>query len=87
MFVIMNIQIWYYYTKTASKAIQNGRHMFKMAATELRIGQNSPMHTLKLTFEAVVLTDCMFLAYNEKRGIQVLIPDESIKIEDGRQKI
>ena len=31
----------------------------KMAATELEIGQNSPMHTLKLKLEAVVLTDCM----------------------------
>ena len=67
MFVIMNIQIWYYYTKTASKAIQNGRHMFKMAATELKIGQNSPIHTLKLKFEAVV---------------EITISDEPMKIEN-----
>ena len=44
---------------------------FKMAATELRIGQNLPMHTLKLKFEAVVLIDCMFLTYNEEGGIQI----------------
>ena len=51
--------------------IQNGRQKFKMAATELKIGQNSPMHTLKLKFEAVVLTDCMFLACNEQAGIPI----------------
>ena len=51
------------------------------------------MHTLKLKFEAVVLIDYMFLAFNEKGGIQVLIPDESIrnprwqpKIKNGYQK-
>ena len=43
--------------------IQNGRKKFKMAATELKIGQNSPIHTLKLKFEAVILTDCIFLVY------------------------
>ena len=45
---------------------------FKMAATVLRNGQNSPMHTLKLKLEAVVLIDCMFLTYNEEGGIQIL---------------
>ena len=44
---------------------------FKMAAAELKIGQNSPMHTLKLKFEAVVLADCMYLAYDEEGGIQI----------------
>ena len=44
---------------------------FKMAATELKIGQNSPMHTLKLKFEAVFLTDCMFLACNKQAGIPI----------------
>ena len=44
---------------------------FKMAATKLRIGQNSPMHTLKLKFEAVVLTYFMFLAYNEEGVIKM----------------
>ena len=44
---------------------------FKMADTELKIGQNSPMHTLKLKFEAVVLTDCLFLAFNEQAGIPI----------------
>ena len=44
---------------------------FKMAAKELKIGQNSPMHTLKLKFEGVVLADCMFLAYDEEGGIQI----------------
>ena len=60
-----------------------------MAAIQLKIGQNSPMHTLKLKFEAVVLIDCMFLAYDEDGGIQIwsLIPDEPIKVQDGRQKI
>ena len=62
---------------------------FKMAAAELKIGQNSPMHTLKLKFEAVVLTDCMFLAYDEE-GVfkfEVSIPNEPIEIQDGHQKI
>ena len=44
---------------------------FKMAATELKIGQNSPIHTLKLKFEAVVLTDCIFLVHNEEGGIPI----------------
>ena len=44
---------------------------FKMAATELKIGQNLPMHTLKLKFEAAVLTDCLFLACNEQVGIPI----------------
>ena len=44
---------------------------FTMAATELKIGQNSPMHTLKLKFEVVVLTHCMFLACNEQAGIPI----------------
>ena len=46
---------------------------FKMAPAELR---NSPIYTLKLKFEAVVLIDWMYLAYNEEGGIQieVLIP-------------
>ena len=50
---------------------------FKISATELKIGQNSPMHTLKLKFEAVIVIDCIFLTYNEEGGIQfkVLIPD------------
>ena len=43
----------------------------KMASTELKIGQNSPIHTLKLKFEAVVLIDCMYLAYNEEGGILI----------------
>ena len=51
---------------------------FKMAAAELKIGQNSPMHTLKLKFEAVILADRMFLAYDEEEGIRshVLAYDE-----------
>ena len=44
---------------------------FKMAAAELKIGQNLPMHTQKLKFEAVVLADCTFLAYDEEGGIQI----------------
>ena len=63
---------------------------FKMAATELKIGQNSPMHTLKLKFEAVILTDCIILACNEQAGIPIwsfLIPDEAIKIQNGGQTI
>ena len=44
---------------------------FKMAATELKIGQSSPMHTVKLKLEAVVLNDCMFLACNEQAGISI----------------
>ena len=44
---------------------------FKMAAAELKIGQNSPTHTLKLKFEAEVLADCVFLAYNEEGSIQI----------------
>ena len=60
MFVIMYNQIWYYYTKTAIKTIQNGCQKFKMAARELEIGQNSPIHILKLKFEGVVPIDCMF---------------------------
>ena len=51
--------------------IQNGHQKFKMAATELKIGQNSPIHTLKLKFEAVVLIDCMYFAYNEEGGIKI----------------
>ena len=43
----------------------------KIATPELKIRQNSPMHTLKLKCEAVVLTDCMFLAYDEEGGIQI----------------
>ena len=43
----------------------------KMAATELKIGQNSPMRTLKLKFEAVVLTECLYLACNEQTGIPI----------------
>ena len=53
------------------KAIQNGRQKFKMAATELKTGQSSPIQTLKLKFEAVVLIDCMFYAYNVEGCIQV----------------
>ena len=61
---------------------------FKMAAAELKIGQNSPMHTLKLKFEAVVLADCMFwhMMRKEVFKFEILIPDEPIKIQDGRQK-
>ena len=44
---------------------------FKMAATELKSGENSPMHTLKLKFEAVVLTDSLFLACKEQAGIPI----------------
>ena len=51
--------------------IQNGRQKIKMAATELKIGQNSPIHTLKIKFKAVVLTDCMSLACNEQAGIPI----------------
>ena len=46
--------------------------MFKLAATELKIGQNSPIHTLKLKFEAVV---------------EIRITDEPIKLENGHQQI
>ena len=42
-----------------------------MAATELKTGQSSPIQTLKLKFEAVVLIDCMFYAYNVEGCIQV----------------
>ena len=42
-----------------------------MAAAQLKIGQNSPMGILKLKFEAVILADCMFLAYDEEEGIQI----------------
>ena len=41
-----------------------------MAATVLKIEQNSPKKTLKLKFEAVVLIDCMFYAYNAEGCIQ-----------------
>ena len=44
---------------------------FKMATAELKIGQNSPIYTLKLKFEAVVLVDCIYLAYNEEGGFQI----------------
>ena len=37
----------------------------------LYIGQNSPIHTLKLKYEAVVLADCMYLACNEEGGTQI----------------
>ena len=60
MFVIIYNQIWYYYTKTASKTIQNGCQKFKMAARELKIGQNSLIYILKLKFEDVVPIDSMF---------------------------
>ena len=42
-----------------------------MAAAELKTGQSSPIQTLKLKFEAVVLIDCMFYAYNVEGCIQV----------------
>ena len=43
----------------------------KMSAAELKNGQNSPIHTPKLKFEAVVLIDCMYLSSNEEGGIQI----------------
>ena len=60
-----------------------------MAATELKIGQNSPMHTLKLKFKVVVFIDCMFwhIMRKEVFKIEILIPDEPIRILDGRKKI
>ena len=42
-----------------------------MAATEIKIGQNPPIHTLKLKYEAVILTDCIFLVYNEEGGVPI----------------
>ena len=47
------------------------------------------MHTLKLKFEAVVPIEWMFLAYNEKGGIQTWSFNtwQTNKIQDGRQKI
>ena len=63
---------------------KRGRHaekqqaeQFKMAAKSLNgcqkltIGQNSPTHTQKLKFEAEVLIDCMFSAYNVEGCIQI----------------
>ena len=60
-----------------------------MAATELKIGQNSPIQTLKLKFEAVVLIDCMFYAYNVKDLFQfeTSITDKPFKIQNGHQQI
>ena len=46
--------------------------MFKMAATELKIGQISRIHTLKLKFEAVV---------------EITITDEPMEIENGHKQI
>ena len=68
---------------------------FKIAATELKIGQNSPIHTPKLKFEAVVLTDCIFLVHNEKEGIPIWSfitwrtnknPRWPLKIQNGCQR-
>ena len=36
----------------------------KMATTELQIGENSPIYTLKLKFEAAVLIDYMFYTHD-----------------------
>ena len=60
-----------------------------MAATELKIGQNSAIDTLKLKFEAKVFIDCMFLAYNWKDvfKFEILITDEPIENQNGRQQI
>ena len=62
-----------------------------MAATELKIGQNSPIQTLKLKFEAVVLIDCVFYEYNVEGFIQVWfetpITDKPLKIQNGHQQI
>ena len=78
-----NFNIWW------TNKNPNGRQKFKMAATELKIGQNSPMRTLKLKFEAVVLTDCLFLACNEQVGIPIWSVNiwRTNKIQDGRKKI
>ena len=40
-----------------------------MATAELQIGENTPIHTLKLKFEAAVLIDCMFYSHNVEECI------------------
>ena len=54
-----------------------------MAAKELKIGQHSPIHTLKLKFEAVVFIDCMFfwhIIWKDVFKFEILITDELQKI-------
>ena len=53
-----------------------------MAAKELKIGQHSPIHTLKLKFEAIVFIDCMFwhIIWKDVFKFEILITDELQKI-------
>ena len=63
--------------------IQNARQKFKMAATELKTGQSSPIQMLKLKFETVVLIDCMKDVFK----FETPITDKPLKIQNGHQQI